>query len=164
MENIVRVAKRLIPTEEIALVEPFVFESNSPLRTARDLKSRIVLLDKTSILFERPPEEIAESNGFRFIVADCVATNPAIRFWVETFEPARAFTPSRPFQSRLLWRDQNGQVQSKLLTATAETVLAVAVRGERDPEAPALDAIPRAVRPRHGARSATVTGAPGTAP
>lgn len=146
METIIRVAKRLIPVEEIALVEPFVISATTPpLRTTRDLRSRIVLIDKTRILSESSPEDLGSANGFRFIDADRVATNPAVRFWVEVFEAAPDFVSTRPFLSRLLWRDQNGRVQSRLLTAPAETVLAVAVRGERDPNSGA-DA-PSASRP-----------------
>lgn len=164
MQNILRVAKRLIPVEEIALVEPFVLESTSPLLTARDLKSRIVLLDKTSILYERPPEEVAESNGFRLIAADCVATNPAVRFWVETFEAAATFEPARPFQSRLLWRDQAGRVQSRLLLASAEAALAVAVRGESDPDSPLIDPVREADPKRATRRGRGLAVVPGTAP
>jgi hypothetical protein len=71
---------------------------------------------------------------------DRVATNPAIHFRVETFVPADGFAPAKAFATRLLWRDLDGNDQSKLLLSEPETVLAVAVRGDADPHAaPAQD-------------------------
>jgi hypothetical protein len=78
---------------------------------------------------------------------DGIATNPTIHFSVEAFEPAEEFKPSKPFRSRLLWRDQNGQMHSKLLLSAPENVLAVAVRGES--KAPSSDTLQeRQPRPR----------------
>jgi hypothetical protein len=70
---------------------------------------------------------------------DRVATNPAIHFRVETFVPADGFAPAKAYATRLLWRDLDDNDQSKLLLSEPETVLAVAVRGEADPHAPAQD-------------------------
>ena len=39
------------------------------------------------------------------LVEDDVAVNPAVAFRVETFAPTENFTPSKPYQTRLLWRD-----------------------------------------------------------
>ena len=64
---------------------------------------------------------------------DNVATNPAVRFRVETFEPSEGFQPRKPYQSRLKWRDQDGNEQSKLLLTKPETVIAVVLRGEAAP-------------------------------
>jgi len=44
MSNVVRVAKRLIPIEQIVLVEPYVQNANASITTGRDFKSRLVLL------------------------------------------------------------------------------------------------------------------------
>jgi hypothetical protein len=134
MTNLVRVAKRLIPVEQIALFEPFVPDPESPLRTARDLKARIVLLDKNSVLTEETPEQLAEAHHFRFIAADRSATNPTVQYWVETFEADETFKPNRPYLTRLSWKGPDGLARSRLLLAPPETVLAVAVRGEPDPE------------------------------
>jgi hypothetical protein len=60
-------------------------------------------------------EAFAEANKFRRLPDDNVATNPAVRFRVETFEPSEGFQPRKPYQSRLKWRDQDGNEQSKLL-------------------------------------------------
>jgi hypothetical protein len=36
---------------------------------------------------------------------------------------------SKPYRSRLLWRDQSGKAQSKLLLTAPEDVIAIAIRG-----------------------------------
>jgi hypothetical protein len=130
MNNVVRVSKRLIPVEQIALFEPFVTSTDQGLRSTREFKARIVLLDRVSILAEETPEQLGVAHRFRMVAMDRVATNPAIHFQVETFEPAEHFKPTRPYLSRLSWHDQDGNTQSKLLLAAPETVLAVVVRGE----------------------------------
>jgi hypothetical protein len=43
------------------------------------------------------------------------------------------FRPSKPYRSRLVWRDLDGNTQSKLLLGAPETVLAIAVKGEPPP-------------------------------
>jgi hypothetical protein len=134
MNDVVRVAKRLIPVEQIVLVEPFTSTPNMSMRTARDFKARIVLLDKASVLTEETPDQLATAYSFRMIALDCVATNPAVEFRVETFEASDTFKSERPFQARLSWSDQNGNTHSKLLISSPETVLAIAVRGESNPE------------------------------
>lgn len=135
MENVIRIAKRLIPIERIALFEPFVISTDQGLRSTKEFKTRIVLLDKVSILAEETPEQLAVAHRFRMVAADRVATNPAINFQVESFEPAEHFRPTRPFLSRLSWHDQDGNTQSKLLLAPPETVLAIVIRGEEVVEA-----------------------------
>jgi hypothetical protein len=135
MDNVIRIAKRLIPIERIALFEPFVISTDQGLRSTKEFKARIVLLDKVSILAEETPEQLGVAHRFRMVAADRVATNPAVSFQVETFEPAEHFKPTRPFLSRLSWHDQDGNTQSKLLLAPPETVLAVVVRGEEAVEA-----------------------------
>ena len=134
MTNHVRVSRRLVPIEQIALIEPYSPDISAPLRSERDFKARIVLLDKDSVLSEDPPAELAKAQGFRTISPDQVSTNPQVAYWVETFEAGASFTPARPFLSRLLWRGPTGAVPSKLLLAAPETVLAVAVRGLPDPD------------------------------
>jgi len=69
------------------------------------------------------------------LAMDRVATNPAVRFSVETFVPADGFAPAKAYATRLLWKDLDGNEQSKLLLSEPETVLAVAVRGDADPHA-----------------------------
>jgi hypothetical protein len=61
---------------------------------------------------------------------DGVATNPTIRVKVETFAPTESFNPPTPFATRLMWRDQDSDEQSKLLLSKPETVIAIALRGK----------------------------------
>lgn len=128
----VQVGRKLIPVEHIALVEPFDPAAQSRIQSDRPYKARVILVDRESVLSEDTPALFAEAHGFRMLAADSVATNPAVRFSVETFAPAEGFKPSKPFATRLLWRDQDGNAQSKLLLSAPEVVLAVAVKGEAE--------------------------------
>jgi hypothetical protein len=130
------VGKRHIPLEHVALVESFDPSLHPGIRSERALKARVVLIDRQSVLTEDTVEAFAVTHGFRFVAGDQVATNPAIRFGVENFVPAEGFEPSKPFLSRLSWRDLDGNTQSKLLLSKPEDLLAVAVTGESKPEAP----------------------------
>ncbi len=130
MSNLMQIGRRILPIEHVALIESYIQQPEAPLRTSREFKSRIVLLNRDSVLSEVPPEEIAEQYAFRMLPADGVATNPTIHFGVEQFEPAAGFTPSKDYLTRTSWHDWDGNVQSKLLLTPPETTLAVAVRGE----------------------------------
>ena len=153
MTNTIQVAKRLVPVEQVALIEPYIPVEGAPLRSAKEFKGRIVLLNRDSILTEEEPGHLAKAHGFRMIVLDQVATNPTVSYAVEIFEPGDSFTPVRPFRTRLLWRGPDRMTHSRLLVASPETVLAVAVRGERDPEAPAEAPEDEASRPRRAGRT-----------
>ena len=135
MDNVITIGKRLIPVEHIAFVEPYDPTTNPKLQTSREYKSRIVMINRDSVLTELSPREFADAHSFRTLEGDQLATNPTVAFRVETFEPADGFTPSKSFATRLLWRDHDGNDQSKLLVAAPETVLAVVVRGEADVQA-----------------------------
>lgn len=130
MSNTLMIGKRLVPIEHVALVEPFDPAARSKLQTDRVFQTRVVLVDRESLLTEEAPDAFADKHGFRALSEDGIATNPAVHFGVEGFEPAEGFKPSKPYQCRLLWRDQEGRVQSKLLLASPERVLAAVVRGE----------------------------------
>lgn len=134
MNNVITIGKRLIPIEHIAFVEPYDPSTNPKLQTSREYKARIVMINRESILTEQTPQTFAEAHGFRVLEVDQIATNPSIGFRVETFEPADGFTPSKAFATRLLWRDRDGNDQSKLLLAMPETALAVVVRGDLEPQ------------------------------
>jgi hypothetical protein len=135
MSVTVTVGKRLIPLEHIALIEPFDAAAQAKLEIDRPFQARIVLIDRESVLTEEALAAFAGKHGFRVLSEEGIATNPAIRFSVEAFEPAEGFKPTKPYRSRLLWRDRDGQAQSKLLLAGPETVLAVVVRGGTEPSA-----------------------------
>lgn len=132
MNTVITIGKRLIPIEHIAFIEPYDPATNAKLQTSKDYKARIVMINRDSALTEETPKAFAAAHGFRLLAGDHIATNPAIPFRVETFEPAEGFTPTKPFATRLMWRDSDGNDQSKLLVAVPEKVLAVVLRGEVD--------------------------------
>lgn len=161
MANYITVGRRLIPSEHVAFVEPFDPNANPKFQTSRDFKSRVVMLNRDSVLTEEPPQFFVETNGFRMLQMDRVATNPAIQFRVETFVPADGFVPAKAYATRLLWRDLDGNDQSKLLLSEPETVLAVAVRGESGPATAALqDPVRRPKRERARQASAASVRTP----
>ncbi len=136
MTDTITIGRRLIPLDHIALVEPFDVAANPNLHTERDFRGRVVLIDRESVLTEETPAIFAEVHRFRLLAEESVAANPGIRFGVETFTPAEGFNPTRPYRSRLLWRNPfDGNTHSKLLLSAPELVLAVIVKGEVDPGA-----------------------------
>ena len=156
MSKTIEFGKRVVPIEQIALVEPFDPDTQKNMRSTRPFKSRIVLLNRDSILSETDPLTFADDHGFRVLPKDSVATNPAVHFNVERFEPSADFQPSKPFVSRILWRDQDGNGQSKLLLTEAEDLIATAVRGESSriegPDLEASKGTPRIRRRRAATR------------
>lgn len=149
MSGTVTLGRRLIPVEQIALIEPFDPAANPRMQSEKPFKSRVVLTDRESVLSETEPFAFAEQHAFRMLLEDNVAVNPAIRFGVETFEPAEGFKPTKPFLSRLTWRDGDN-IQSKLLLSPPEIALAVVVRGET--LKPTTTGVP-ATEQRNGRRS-----------
>jgi hypothetical protein len=132
-QNIIAIGRKRFPIEEIALVELFEPPADQPpprFTSDKDFKARVVLIDRYNVLTEDTVEAFAQANNFRRLPQDNVATNPAVRFRVETFEPSEGFQPRKPYQSRLKWRDQDGNEQSKLLLTKPETVIAMVLRGE----------------------------------
>lgn len=131
MSETVKIAKRLVPLEHIVLLEPLTPEDLARIKTERPLKSRVVLLNRESVLMEEELATFAEKYGFRILGGeDGIAANPLVSFSVEAFSPSDLFEPTKPYRSRLMWKDQTDQSQSKLLLAEPETVLAVVIRGE----------------------------------
>jgi hypothetical protein len=147
MDNVITLGRKLVPIEHIALVEAFDPAANPQFTPSKTFKARVVLLNRETVLIEAAPQEFAEAHGFRMLMDDNVATNPAIVFRVETFEPTEGFRPTKPYLTRLKWRDQDGNEQSKLLLAKPETVIAVALRGVAEPGAD------QKARPRRPSRS-----------
>jgi hypothetical protein len=133
--NIITVGKRLIPTGQIALVEPFDPAANPEFKPEKDFKARLVLLNRDTALLEMPPQEFADAHGLRLLAEDNVAVNLSVPFRVETFTPTEAFRPSRPYLTRLKWRDLDGNEQSKLLVTEPQAVLADILRRDMEPPA-----------------------------
>lgn len=130
----VTVGRKLLPIEHIAFVEPFDREANPKLDTDKAFLSRVVLLNRESVLSEETPAAFALAHGFRMLPEDQVGVNGSVRFQVETFTPTEGFNPSKPYRSRLMWKGPEGETQSKLLLSPPETVLAIAVKGEGQEE------------------------------
>ena len=145
MTTTLTIGRRLVPIEQIALIEPFEPSANPRMQTDRPFKTRVVLLNRDSILTEEPTESFAETQGFRLLPEDGVFTSPTLHFSVEVFHPAPGFQPEKPYQSRLVWRDLDGNTQSKLLLTKPGQALAIAVRGQVD--TPAEERDPAAVQP-----------------
>lgn len=130
MTETVTIAKRLIPLEHIALLEPFSADELSRIKTDRPFKTRVVLLNRESVLSEEELEAFAAKYGFRMLLNEGIAANPLVAFSVEAFEPQEGFSPTKPYRSRLMWKDQTGEGQSRLLLAGPQDVLTVIVRGQ----------------------------------
>lgn len=129
MSDTITIGRRILPVEQIVLVEPYEASSNQRVQSEKQFKSRVVLIDRESVLAEFEPFAFAEQNGFRMLLEDNAAVSPNVKFWIETFEPAEGFNPTKPYKTRLTWRDGDN-VQSKLLVTAPEIALAVTVRGE----------------------------------
>jgi hypothetical protein len=105
-QNIIAIGRKRFPIEEIAFVEPFEPPAEQPpprFTSDKNFKARVVLIDRYNVLTEDTVEAFAQANKFRRLPHDNVATNPAVRFRVETFEPSEDFQPRKPYQSRLKW-------------------------------------------------------------
>jgi hypothetical protein len=160
-QNIIAIGRKRFPIEEIALVEPFEPPAEQPpprFTSDKEFKARVVLIDRYSVLTEDTVEAFAEANKFRRLPDDNVATNPAVRFRVETFEPSEGFQPRKPYQSRLKWRDQDDNEQSKLLLTKPETVIAVVLRGEAAPAPDHQETPSEAPAPQRRARKPAAPG------
>ena len=160
-QNIIAIGRKRFPIEEIALVEPFEppAEQSPRFTSDKDFKARVVPIDRYNVLTEDTVEAFAEANKFRRLPDDNVATSPAVRFRVETFEPSEGFQPRKPYQSRLKWRDQDGNEQSKLLLTKPETVIAWSCAAKRHRRR-----ISRKRRAKPLPRSAAPAGRPRPAP
>jgi hypothetical protein len=129
-EDVITIGKRLVPLEQIALVEPFDPASNPAFKPEREFKSRVVLLNRDTVLAEAEPREFAEAHKLSMLEEDDIAVNPAVAFAVENFSPTEAFKPEKSYATRLKWRDPEGNEQSKLLLTAPEKVISVVLRGE----------------------------------
>ncbi|MGO3933079.1 hypothetical protein [Rhodopseudomonas pseudopalustris] len=136
MTDTFTIGKRLIPRNQLAFVEPYVPTDPSPIQTSRSFQARVVLLNRDSILIEDSVTDFAVANRFLLLPEDQTAINPAIRFGVELFAPGEDFRPSKPFCSRLRWRDLDGNDQSKLLLTSPEMVLELITDGTPLADAP----------------------------
>ena len=70
--------------------------ANEQFKPDKPYKGRAVLLSCEYLLTETAPQEFAETNAFRLLPEDNVATNPAVTFRAESFAPTEDFNPSDP--------------------------------------------------------------------
>lgn len=151
MTKTITIGKKLIPLEHVVLAVPFDPETQLNIQTERSLKTCLILIDRDSVLTEQALAEFVEEHGFRMLQSDGVGTNPLVRVSVEAFAPSPDFQPRRPYRSRLVWRDLDGERNSVLLLSDPADVLAIAVRGTlaspSEPEAAAKETKPRRKRP-----------------
>jgi hypothetical protein len=129
-DDVITIGRRLVPLEQIALVEPFDPASNPEFKPEKPYKARLVLVNRENVLAEFTPQEFADAHGFRMLPEDDMAVNPVVGFRVESFEPSESFTPTKPYATRLKWRDGEGIEHSRLVLSKPEAVIALALRGE----------------------------------
>jgi hypothetical protein len=94
--TVITIGKRLVPVEQIALVEPYDPAANPRIKTERQFQARIILIDRDSVLTEDAPAAFAEANGFPMLAEDQTALNPAVAFFVETSSRPRASSRASP--------------------------------------------------------------------
>ena len=146
--QVITFGKRLVPAEQIAFVEVFDPASNPDFKPERDFKGRVVLLDRDTVLTEMTPQDFAAAHNMRLLAEDNVAVGQAIAFKVETFTPTETFKPSRAYLTRIKWRDQDGNEQSKLLMTAPETVVTELSLRRTELPAPSKPAARRPARRR----------------
>jgi hypothetical protein len=150
--KVITIGKRLVPSEQVAFVEPFDPSSNAEFKPEKDFKGRVVLLNREIVLTEQTPQEFAAEHDLHLFAEDSVAVNRAIRFKIEIFEPTESFKPTRPYQTRLKWSDLAGGEQSKLLLTAPETVIAEILKAKTETPALAKRPARRPGRGRTGSR------------
>lgn len=155
MPTFVTIGRRLLQPEHVAFVERYEPSTNPNFQSSRTFLSRVVLISRDdSILVEEAPAAFAESHRFRMLPHDQVAINPLVRFQVEQFLPKEGYVPRKAYQSRLLWRDLDGNQQSKLLLSGAEDVFAIVSGTMEAPEAPRPEPTQTQRRRQRGSRPA----------
>lgn len=122
--DVIRLGKRVVPANQIAFIEPFKTSANPEFNPEREFRGRAVLVNRDTVLIEQSPPEFAKDHGLRMLENDGIAVNPAVLFRIETFEPSDDFNPGKAYQTRIKWRDQSGNQQSRLLLTEAEVVAA----------------------------------------
>jgi hypothetical protein len=126
MENlIIQTGRHHIPLPHIVCVESWdPGKQRADFKTDRPYRSRIILRTRNEThLCEELPEDFVTRYGFRYLVTEQIAINPAIKFRVETYVP-NGLQTTKDFKTRLRWRDMDGEWQSRLLETPAEVVAA----------------------------------------
>ncbi|HZR86318.1 MAG TPA: hypothetical protein VFB02_05915 [Bradyrhizobium sp.] len=148
----VTIGKRLVPAGHVAFIEPFERASNPDFKPDKDYQGRVVLLDREMVLTEQTPQAFAAEHGLHLFTEDDVAVSRAIPYKIEVFEPTDSFKPTKPYKTRLKWRDLAGAEQSKLLVTAPETVIAEILQAKVEAPVEAKRPARRAQRGRGGSR------------
>jgi hypothetical protein len=130
--KVITVGKKLVAIPQVAFVELFDASANPEFKPEKDYKGRIVMLNRDIVLTEQTPEAFANEHELHLFTEDGVAVNRSIVFRVETFEPTESFNPTKPYKTRLKWRDLADVEQSKLLVTPPETVIAELLQAKVD--------------------------------
>lgn len=158
MSDTIQVGRRFVPLEHIVLLEPFDPATQPRMQSEKAFQTRIVLIDRDSVLSEESLAELATRHSFRMLEEDGIAVSPLTHFSVEAFEPREGFAPNKPYKSRLLWRGPSQEFESKLLMTAPEALVAIAVRGEA-PDAGTGPASSKPVRRRRRREPASAPAA-----
>ncbi|WP_316168412.1 MULTISPECIES: hypothetical protein [unclassified Bradyrhizobium] len=150
--KVITIGKRLVPVEQIAFVEPFDPAANPEFKPEKEFKGRLVLLNRDVVLTEQTPQDFAAEHELHLFVEDAIAVNRSIAFRVETFEPTESFNPTKPYKTRLKWRDLTGGEQRKLLLTEAETVIVEILGAKEELVKAAKRPARRPARGRNGSR------------
>ncbi len=62
-----QIGRRLIPLEQIALIEAFDPSTQTRMKSERPFQARVVMIDRDSVLTEEPVATLAERYGFRML-------------------------------------------------------------------------------------------------
>jgi hypothetical protein len=121
--TVLTIGRKLVPLAQVAFVELFDPTANPEFKPEKEYKARLILLNREIVLLEQTVEAFANEHGLHLFNEDHVATNQAIVFRVEVFEPTPDFNPAKPYKTRLKWRDLAGAEHSKLLLTEPQTVI-----------------------------------------
>jgi hypothetical protein len=123
--SVIRAGKRLLPVDQIALIEPFTPSPTAPVVSEKEFHGRVLMTNRDIVLTEQSPSIFAEEHAFSLIADDNIAINPAIAHRVQWFGTSDDFNPTWPYQMRLRWRDPARVSRSKLLVTHPDTVLEI---------------------------------------
>ena len=148
----ITIGKRIVPAEQIAIVEPFDPTRNPEFQSDKAFKGRVVLLNRDTLLTEMDPQEFAAAHGLRMLADDNIAVSQTVAFRVEIFTPTESFKPEKPYLTRLKWFDPDGNTHSKLLVTEPQIVIEELTRREGKPAVSPDAEPPRspAARPARG--------------
>jgi len=149
--TILTIGRKLVPLAQVAFVEMFDSAANPEFKPEKEYKARVIMLNREIVLTEQTVESFATEHGLHLFTEDTVAVNQKIVFRVEIFEPTTDFNPTKPYKTRLKWRDLAGGEQSKLLLTDPQAVIEGILK-TKVATRPAANVARRPARGRKGSR------------